>query len=196
MDRHIHSDKADALTGRSRRTPALAVLRVGAVDEPRVTAHPDHMSLGGSFLWRSVVVIALFALASCSGESSRSADRSVRTSPTADASADASYALPTDGWKPGDGAFDARSGGVFHAWRTAAGACAGWGHRRLTALWPAGYRVAFSPTRLLDPAGHVVAYEGDWITVGGGLSKAPRSTPCLNGHTETFGVMSGVSVGR
>jgi hypothetical protein len=140
----------------------------------------------------AVVAAAATLIVGCSGGSGQSAQRQAGT-PTP-SPADRSFPLPTDGWKPGEPAFLAKSGGVFHAWRTADGACARWGHQRRTALWPAGYTVAFSPTRLIDPAGHVVAREGDWITVGGGLTKGPRTTRCMNGQPETFGVMSDVAV--
>ena len=36
--------------------------------------------------------------------------------------------------------------------------------------WPTGYRVRFNPTELLDPAGHVVATEGQVIKSAGGFN--------------------------
>ena len=38
---------------------------------------------------------------------------------------------------------------------------------RYEVWWPEGYRIEFSPLRLIDPAGKVIATEGDLVTVRG-----------------------------
>ena len=74
---------------------------------------------------------------------------------TADASVAApnarthAYGLPSDGWKPGQADMEEAFGGPFRAMLTKSGACAWIGSA--TVLWPAGYRVRFHPTELLDP---------------------------------------------
>jgi hypothetical protein len=89
------------------------------------------------------------------------------------------YALPSDGWKPGDMAMLALTSGEFHAVLTPDGACAWLGSRGGTDLWPAGYKVRFDPTRLLNAKGRVVAREGDVLQVGGGFATAPTGTRCV-----------------
>jgi hypothetical protein len=87
------------------------------------------------------------------------------------------YRLPSDGWRPGDAEMFALFQGQFHASRTSSGACASIVEPggRLSYLWPAGYRVRFHPTELLDPSGKVVARQGDEINTAGGVG--PPSTP-------------------
>jgi hypothetical protein len=85
------------------------------------------------------------------------------------------FALPSDGWKPGDGAFLVGGDGSFFATLTPSGACAGWrsipaGRGSVNAVWPAGYRVRFHPTELVDATGEVVAHEGEPIGVGGSFA--------------------------
>lgn len=78
-------------------------------------------------------------------------------------------ALPSDGWKPGDGSLLALAFGPFHAVMTAEGPCAWLGATRSSFLWPAGYTVRFHPTELINAQGRVVATEGQKIDFGGGL---------------------------
>lgn len=111
------------------------------------------------------------------------------------------YALPSDGWKPGDGAFLVGGFGSFFATLTPSGACAGWrsipaGRGSIDAVWPAGYRVRFHPTELLDALGAVVARQGERIDVGG--SFASPQDPAYGKYTrdrcaDAFVVQSGVT---
>lgn len=111
------------------------------------------------------------------------------------------YALPSDGWKPGDGAFLVGGDGSFFATLTPSGACAGWrsipaGRGSINAVWPAGYRVRFHPTELVDATGEVVAHEGESIGVGG--SFASPQDPAYGRYTrdrcaDGFVVQSGVT---
>ena len=56
------------------------------------------------------------------------------------------------------------------------GVACGWiGFKDLPDLWPAGYRVRFHPTELIDPHGQVVAREGQIVSSGGGIvPRQPR----------------------
>lgn len=88
------------------------------------------------------------------------------------------FPLPSDGWKPGDGAELALTGGSFHAVLKRAGACAWLGSGDMSYFWPAGYTVRFHPTVLLDGQGHVVAKEGEHLKFGGGERPALTATRC------------------
>src|SRR5688572_18697902 len=97
---------------------------------------------------RMLVVVAMAVLAGVAGcESSTDASAPNKSRPKR------SYALSSNGWKPGDYAMLARGGGVFHAELTSEGACAWLGSGETNYTWPAGYRVRFHPTVLLDPKG-------------------------------------------
>jgi len=63
--------------------------------------------------------------------------------------------LPSDGWRPGDPGLLALTTGPFHAVLTAEGACAWLGSIQTPYLWPAGYKVRFDPTELINAQGHV-----------------------------------------
>jgi hypothetical protein len=142
-----------------------------------------------------VAGLGLLAAAACTDDNSPVAARPTPSSSFATAPAPGvAYQLPNNGWRPGQPAFAALSTGRFHAWWTPAGACAGLGKAAVTMLWPEQYAVRFSPTRLVDADGRVVAREGDVIDVGGGLLPAPKGVRCLNGAKDTFSVMSGVRV--
>ena len=107
-----------------------------------------------------------------------------------------SYPLPSDGWKPGQGAMEAISAAPFHATLTRSGACTS--DRSVSYLWPAGYRVRFHPTVLLDPAGKVVARQGQYVTVGGGFvgtASWPSAARCYEGGN-VFAIQSSVWLGR
>ena len=61
--------------------------------------------------------------------------------------------------------------GPFHAVMTATGACAWVGDNPEPVEWPAGWSVRFAGRpALIDPAGHVVGHEGDFLTGEGGMS--------------------------
>lgn len=107
-----------------------------------------------------------------------------------------SYPLPSDGWGPGRGAMEAMSSSRFHATLTRSGACTSDG--AISYLWPAGYRVRFHPTVLLDPRGKIVAHEGQYITVGGGIvgtASWPSAARCYKGG-DVFAIQSSVQLGR
>jgi hypothetical protein len=107
-----------------------------------------------------------------------------------------SYPLPSDGWKPGQIAMEAISSAPFHATLTRSGTCTS--GRSISYLWPAGYRVRFHPTVLLDPKGKVVAHEGQYITVGGGIvgtASWPGAARCYKGGN-VFAIQSPVQLDR
>lgn len=101
-----------------------------------------------------------------------------------------SYPLPSSGWTPGAPTRLARISGAFHAALTADGACAWLGDGSADYLWPAGYRVRFHPTELLDRDGHVVARGGDLVDFGGGWSAASERSRCGRAGQETAFVQS------
>jgi hypothetical protein len=107
-----------------------------------------------------------------------------------------SFPLPSDGWRPGRATMQAISSAPFHASLTGSGACTSGGSMEY--LWPAGYRVRFHPTELLDPAGRIVAHQGQYITVGGGIvgsASWPAAARCDRGG-EVWAVQGPVRVGR
>ena len=57
-------------------------------------------------------------------------------------------------------------------------------------LWPAGYKVRFHPTELVDPHGRVVAHEGDLVMVGGGFVPASKPQRCTSPGQSPFYVQS------
>ena len=134
----------------------------------------------------AAVVVAVVAVAVAGSRmsppaSAASTDKARRT-----------YALPSNGWKPGDGAMFALTGGAFHAKLEPGGACAWLGSGDTAFTWPAGYRVRFHPTVLLDTRGRVVAKEGDVVQVGGGGTQSPEATRCASAGQWTFQVQSKV----
>jgi hypothetical protein len=91
---------------------------------------------------------------------------------------------------------EAISSAPFHATLTRSGACTPNGS--VGYLWPAGYRVRFHPTVLLDPAGKVVAHQGQYITVGGGIvgtASWPSAARCYKDGS-VFAIQSSIQVGR
>jgi len=93
-----------------------------------------------------------------------------------------SYPLPSDGWKPGQAAMQALSSGPFRAKLIHSRVCTSDGS--MDYLWPAGYRVRFHPTVLLNPTGRVVAHQGQNVTVGGGFvgtASWPSAARCYKG---------------
>jgi hypothetical protein len=107
-----------------------------------------------------------------------------------------SYPLPSDGWKAGQPAMEAVSAGPFQATLTQSGTCTS--SASVDYLWPAGYRVRFHPTVLLDPTGRVVAHQGQYVTVGGGIvgtASWPRAARCYKGG-DVWAIQGPVAVGR
>lgn len=107
-----------------------------------------------------------------------------------------SYPLPSDGWKPGEAAMEAVTSAPFHATLTQSGTCTS--GRSVDYLWPAGYRVRFHPTVLLDPAGRIVAHQGQYVTVGGGVvgtASWPSAARCYKGG-DVWAIQGSVQVGR
>ncbi len=101
------------------------------------------------------------------------------------------FALPSDGWKPGDPALDALATGPFHAARLPDGQVCAWlGTRFRPTLWPRGYHVRLHPVQLLGPRGQVIAHAGDVLSTGGGGRPAPAGTPCAAAGQWTWSVMS------
>jgi hypothetical protein len=143
------------------------------------------MRMRGTLLG-AVVVVAVLAVAVAPS----------RMSPSASAAstdkARRSYALPSNGWKPGEDAMLALTGGAFHAKLEPTGACAWLGSGDEAYTWPAGYRVRLHPTVLLDARGRVVAKEGDVVQVGGGGSPSPVATRCAAAGQWTWQVQSKV----
>jgi hypothetical protein len=110
-------------------------------------------------------------------------------------------ALPSDGWKPGMAMMLVGFRGPFHASMRGGVACAWIGSEDLPDLWPAGFRVHFHPTELIDPQGHVVAREGQVVSSAGGVdpgTSGQPGAPCRpNPESKRFGsqveVLQGVS---
>jgi hypothetical protein len=142
--------------------------------------------------FRLVVIASVAFLAGCSSAS---------TGPNTLAAARHLYPLPSSGWKPGDASFLVGSTGVLHAALSKSGACAWLQNpgsnqpRRLAFLWPAGYRVRFDPTELIDARGRVVARAGERISVGGGVYSTPPQSWCTAHGMAAFLVQSGITVG-
>ena len=107
-----------------------------------------------------------------------------------------SYSLPSDGWKPGQAAMEAVSSGPFQATLSQSGTCTA--DASSDYLWPAGYRVRFHPTVLLDPSGRIVAHQGQYVTVGGGVvgtASWPSAARCYKGG-QVWAIQGPVLVGR
>jgi hypothetical protein len=67
--------------------------------------------------------------------------------------------------------------GPFHASMRGGVACAWIGSEGLPDLWPAGYRVRFHPTELIDPHGRVVARQGQVVSSAGGIDPGTPGEP-------------------
>ncbi len=94
------------------------------------------------------------------------------------------YALPSNGWTPGAATMQAAFRGPFHAVLVDGHACAWLGNTQKPALWPAGWRVRFNPTQLIDPAGHVFAGEGDTLLASGGQIPPGAAAAQCGGETK------------
>jgi hypothetical protein len=107
-----------------------------------------------------------------------------------------SYPLPSDGWKPGQPAMTALSFLPFRVSVTHSGTCTSNGS--LGYLWPAGYRVRIHPTVLLDPKGRVVARQGQYVSVGGGIvgtASWPSAARCYKAG-DVWAIQGSVQEGR
>jgi hypothetical protein len=136
--------------------------------------------------WTAFLVVGVLA-AACPISVAAAATSSQRTR---------SYPLPSDGWKPGQAAMQAISSAPFQATLTQSRTCTSSAH--VDYLWPAGYRVRFHPTVLLNPRGRVVAHQGQYVTVGGGIvgtGSWPSAARCYKGG-DVWAVQGPVQVGR
>jgi hypothetical protein len=99
----------------------------------------------------------------------------------------ATYALASDGWRPGDGVMLAAGAGVFHAGRVDGRVCAWVGGSPGDVLWPAGYRVRLAPSvELISPGGSVVATAGESIGFEGGNGLVVKGAACGHPGEEEF----------
>ena len=91
---------------------------------------------------------------------------------------------------------EALSSGPFHATLIPSGACTS--SASVDYLWPAGYRLRFHPTVLLDPTGRVVAHQGQYVTVGGGVvgtASWASAARCYKGG-DVWAIQGPVRLGR
>jgi hypothetical protein len=109
---------------------------------------------------------------------------------------DRTIPIATSSWKPGDGALQALRTGVL---RTTPDGCPylAPGDPRSPAtdrtplVWPAGFtarRAADGKVEIFSPTGSVIAREGDYLSVGGGLLPS-RSRPCTLSAPNAFVIM-------
>jgi len=106
--------------------------------------------------------------------------------------------VPLPSW-PGPGGEDAEGGGFLTGSRSVDGGCV-WLTEdstpkppRLAYLWPEGFRARFDPVELIGPDGVVIAREGDYIAMGGGVHTidAIEINRCTFGVNEVFRVQVG-----
>jgi hypothetical protein len=75
--------------------------------------------------------------------------------------------------------------------------CAWLGEKEQPTRWPAAWKVRLNPTVLLDPAGHVIAHDGDRLISAGGLNSltadahSPRG-PARSSITDLQGKITSV----
>jgi hypothetical protein len=136
---------------------------------------------------RAFLVVGVLAVVACplSGASAATSNQRTR-----------SYPLPSDGWRPGQVAMTAVSSRPFRATVTQSGACTS--DASVDYLWPAGYRVRLHPTVLLNPAGRIVAHQGQYITAGGGVvgtASWPSAARCYQGG-QVWAIQGPIQVGR
>jgi hypothetical protein len=55
-------------------------------------------------------------------------------------------------------------------------------------IWPHGYTARLNPLEIMDPAGTVIAREGDTLIVGGGFIDVDPSSPCSLGQSSAFAI--------
>jgi hypothetical protein len=104
--------------------------------------------------------------------------------------------IATSSWKPGDGALQARGGGVL---RTTPDGCPYFAapDSRSPAtdgtpvIWPAGFTARYAKdgkVEVLGPNGSVIAREGDILYFSGGMLPS-RSSPCTLSASGAFVIM-------
>lgn len=107
------------------------------------------------------------------------------------ASQPTAYPLVSDGYTTGQQWPTALRQGPFHARLINGTACAWVGDQvTVPTEWPAGWTVTFNPTRLHDAAGHVVALDGQQLSLGGGTISVPSATT----SDAACGITTGVRV--
>jgi len=74
-----------------------------------------------------------------------------------------------------------RPGGQYCVWLVDRG-------MTLAVIWPRGYRARLNPLEIVNPAGTVIAREGDTLTVVGGLIDVDPSRPCSLGQSSAFAI--------
>jgi hypothetical protein len=123
--------------------------------------------------WTAFLIVGVLASVACPLSVAATATSAHRTR---------SYPLPSDGWRPGQPAMAALSSAPFQPTLTKSGTCTS--SSSIDYLWPEGYRVRFHPTVLLDPSGKVVAHQGQYVMVGGGvvgIPSWPSAARCYKG---------------
>jgi hypothetical protein len=105
--------------------------------------------------------------------------------------------LPTNGWRPGDGADQALGGGRIALDRDGCVYLAD-GELKTYALWPAGYetRLDDGVITIVDANGDEVAREGQEIRAGGGYGGSGRfaDQPCLPETGEVFSIQDQIGL--
>jgi hypothetical protein len=90
--------------------------------------------------------------------------------------------------------------GYFHATLLPNGVACAWlgGAQARPTTWPAGWRVRFHPTQLINPAGKTIASEGQWVTAGGGIGVNPAAvhSPCIPAGTQAIGIAYQIAAGQ
>jgi hypothetical protein len=79
--------------------------------------------------------------------------------------------------------------GNFEASLTKQGACAWLGPAKYVTVWPAGYRVRFNPTELIEPDGQVAAKAGQYVGFNGGHATTGVALPSYCGSPSTGAFM-------
>lgn len=130
----------------------------------------------------SVALAAALGLSACTGS-----ERASEPSPTDSATSPglvAATAVPTNSFRPGMPWPTALARGTLKVVLRGADRCFVLEDRgRVTEVtWPAGFSARWgSPTTLIDPAGRVVASEGERLFVGGGYVGQP--SPCARARS-------------
>ena len=156
-------------------------------------AHDRRRRLAG--LIAMTVVTAALAPALWLAESWGSRSDTLAGTQPSQTSGRVGLALPSSGWKPGDGGGLALFTGPLHGQATAEGACAWLGDGSAGYLWPEGYRLRLDPLELLAADGRVVAREGDTVWVGGVNAPGQAGERCSPAGAGTIHVQSDVRVG-
>jgi hypothetical protein len=104
--------------------------------------------------------------------------------------------LPTSSWRPGDASHLARVEGIVQGSANVDGVCvwlASARGSRIPLVWPAGFYARFSPLRIYDGSGSVVAKQGQRIQAGGGQEPI-QGHRCMLGQRDAFVIQSSVAV--